>query len=220
MTNKKMESPASPKSYLEKLPDEMLLNIMEYLNLSDKTRTRRVSTRFKDFNPSREELNSIRRKLNILGLLLLTGSNFFDLKISDEVLKIQAKDKSHTSTIILKKNKNNEIIYETLGDYEDEIDKSLLYGSEDISIEYFLNLIATLVELYPNGSISINKNKIDLHYDPVALGVILAQEKFSELDINDNVIDNFLYNYYVFEEFQKLMKDIPKDVIPILNQII
>jgi hypothetical protein len=213
-----MEEPisSSPKSYLESLPDEMLSNIMEYLNLSQKTRTRRVSKRFKDFNPSREELNLIRRQLKMIGLLLLTGSNFYDLKISDQPLKIQA----NKSTVILRKNKKSEIIYETSGDYEDEIDKSLRYGSEDISIYHFLNLISTLIDLYPNGSISINGHKIDLQYDPVQLGILLAQEKFSKIDLRDDIVDNFLYNFYVFEEYQNLMKSIPKDVIPILDQIV
>jgi hypothetical protein len=214
------QSSPSPKSYLESLPDEMLSNIMEYLNLAEKTKTRRVSKRLKDFNPSRQELNQIRQQLKMLGLLLLTGSHFFDMKISDQPLKIIAKDNNHSSTTILKKNKKGEIIYETSGDYEDQIDQSLRYASEEINILHFLNLISTLMDLYLNGQITINRDKIDLYQDPVQLGVLLAQQKFNQLDLRDDIVDNFLYHFYVFEEYQRMVKSIPKDVIPILNQII
>jgi hypothetical protein len=209
----------SPKSYLESLPDEMLSHIMDYLNLSEKTRTRRVSKRLKDFNPSRQELNSIRQQLKMLGLLLLTGSNYYDLKISDMPLKITASDSRHSSSITLKK-KGSEIVYQTSGHYEQEIDQSLLYASEDISIYHFLNLISTLIDLYPNGQITINRNKIDLYQDPMKLGVLLAREKFSQIDLRDDIVDNFLYNFYVFEEYQRLMRNIPSDVIPILDELV
>lgn len=219
-------SPSSspqPLSYLESLPDEILLKIMNSLDLPTRTRTRRVSQRFKQFNPSRAELNNIRKQLRIMGLLLLTGHHFYDLKLNNiPTITIQAKDKTHTSTILLKKSKSGEIIYQTPNnpDYEEEIDKSLLYGSDTIDISHFLNLISTLVDLYPNGTIMINRNKVDLFQDPVEIGKILAKEKFSELDLRDDLVDNFLYHSYVFDEFQRLQKQIPSDVIPILDEIL
>jgi hypothetical protein len=89
------------------------------------------------------------------------------------------------------------------------------YIPRDVSCPF-----STLIDLYPNGQITINRNKVDLYQDPMKLGVLLAREKFSEIDLRDDIVDNFLYNFYVFEEYQILMRNIPSDVIPILDELV
>lgn len=220
-----ISSPKESQSLIEALPDEMLAEVMKYLDLKTKTRTRRASRRFKEFIPSRVELNNIRQQLRIIGLLLLTGHYYYDLVVNDQQLTIQAKDKNHTSTILIKKSKPGKygkIIYETPNqpDYEQQIDQSLLYGSQKLDISHFLNLISTLVDLYPNGTITINRNKIDLSQDLVQLGSLLAQQRFDELNLRDDLVDNFFYNHYVFKQYERFKKKIPNDVIPILEEIL
>lgn len=224
-------SPPTPLSLLESLPDELLLRVMNFMNPRHQTITKRVSQRFNLFNPARPEMNSIKRKLKNMGLLLLTGRFYIDLKINENPITIIAKDRNHQSTIRMLK-KNNEIVYETEGDYEEEIDKSLLYMTEDISISHYIQLISTLLDLYPNGQIEIlvdvmdrgrkirtERNKIDLLYDPVQLGIILAKGNFSQLDLKDDIVDGFLYNTFVFDEYQRIMREIPANIIADLDEL-
>ena len=224
-------SPHPPLSLLESLPDELLLRVMNYMNPRHQTITKRVSQRFNRFNPARPDINLAKRKLKNMGLLLLTGRFYTDLKVNENPITIIVKDRNHQSTIRMLK-KNNEIVYETEGDYEEEIDKSLLYMTEDISISHYIQLISTLLDLYPNGQIEIlvdvmdrgrkirtERNKIDLLYDPVQLGIILAKGNFSQLDLKDDIVDGFLYNTFVFDEYQRILREIPANIITDLDEI-
>jgi hypothetical protein len=224
-------SPPPRLSLLESLPDELLLRVMNFMNPRHQTITKRVSQRFNLFNPARPEMNSIKRKLKNMGLLLLTGRFYTDLNLNENPITIIAKDRNHQSTIRMLK-KNNEIVYETEGDYEEEIDKSLLYLTEDISISHYIQLISTLLDLYPNGQIEIlvdvmdkgrkirtERNKIDLLYEPVQLGIILAKGNFSQLDLKDDIVDGFLYNTFVFDEYQRILREIPANIIADLDEL-